>query len=417
MVLRLGLLARNNSGEMKATELVRAQTVATTDAADDEEELDKVTALRSTSDNVGENTSFQRIRSSRRGIRPQRPSEMTPVKVENSINILDGASKFLKNGVSTLTQIISNIKYGVSGNENDVSESETSERDDVNRTLSGSSAKSMTFDDVIDNQISPMLTLIQDAGNDNLPALLIMRRDTSYNALSLLNGNRRSTSISISEDEEDHRGTPDYIAPELLLNKPHNHLVDFWSLGVIVYELLSGYPPFNAGTIEEIFANIKQRRLTWPEEEFISSTARDLIDNLLQHDPQKRYGVKETMSHSFFEGLDFAKIRNTDPPFIPVLEDACDTSYFDNRELEDFQELLEDENGAEAVVYDRSSDPEMGHVNLNSSATQLARSSLVKQEETSNKSSSPIQYNANFSVGIVETDLLDSKRNSKTYCK
>ena len=55
-----------------------------------------------------------------------------------------------------------------------------------------------------------------------------MRRDTSYNALSLLNGNRRSTSISISEDEEDHRGTPDYIAPELLLNKPQNHLVEFW---------------------------------------------------------------------------------------------------------------------------------------------------------------------------------------------
>ena len=140
----------SNSGEMKATELMRAHTVATTDAADDEEEWDKVTALRSTSDNVGENTSFQRIRSSRRGIRPQRPSEMTPVKVQNSINILDGASKFLKNGVSTLTQIISNIKYGVSGNENDVSESEGSERDDVNRTLSGSSAKSMTFDDVIE---------------------------------------------------------------------------------------------------------------------------------------------------------------------------------------------------------------------------------------------------------------------------
>ena len=108
------------------------------------------------------------------------------------------------------------------------------------------------------------------------------------------------------------------------------------------------------------------------------------------------------MSHGFFEGLDFAKIRNTDPPFIPVLEDACDTSYFDNRELEDFQELLEDENGAEAVVYDKSSDPELGQINQSSSATQLHHSSLAKQEGTSSNSSSPIQYNANFSVGIVK---------------
>ena len=187
------------------------------------------------------------------------------------------------------------------------------------------------------------LTLIKDASNANLPALLLMRRETSYAGLSTMNGIRNSSmSFSMSEDDEDHRGTPDYIAPELLLNKPHNHLVDFWSLGVIVYELLSGYPPFNAGTIEEIFNNIKQRRLIWPDEEFISPTARDLIDHLLQNDPTHRYGVKKTMAHPFFQGLDFKHLRKTDPPFIPVLEDAFDTSYFDNRELDDFQELLND---------------------------------------------------------------------------
>ena len=404
----------NNSGKMRATELIRAKTIGTSDTVDDEEDLDQLTALRSHSDSAGDNNSFQRIRSSRRGIRPQRPSEMTPVKVENSINILDGASKFLKTGVSALNQIVSKIKYGVSANEKNVSESERSESDGMKRTLSGSSIKSNATDDAIENQVSPIVTLIRDAGNDNLPALLLMRRDTSYNALSSLNGIRRSTSFSVSDDEEDYRGTPDYIAPELLLNKPHNHLVDFWSLGVIVYELLSGYPPFNAGTIEEIFANIKQRRLTWPEEEFISSTARDLIDKLLQNDPKKRFGVKETMSHIFFDGLDFAKIRSTDPPFIPVLEDACDTSYFDNRELEDFQELLKDENGAEAVVYERSSNPELMHITQNSSATNMDRPSLSNQRGAPNESSSPIQYNADFSVGIVETDLLNSKRSSTT---
>ena len=188
---------------------------------------------------------------------------MTPVKVENSTNILEGASKLLLGGVNTLNQLVTKIKAGVMiGNRNDNADENTTDVDSTSndgRTLSGASS---TKTDDSDEPSMSNLTLIKDASNANLPALLLMRRETSYAGLSTMNGIRNSSmSFSMSEDDEDHRGTPDYIAPELLLNKPHNHLVDFWSLGVIVYELLSGYPPFNAGTIEEIFNNIKQKKI------------------------------------------------------------------------------------------------------------------------------------------------------------
>jgi serine/threonine protein kinase len=383
---------------------------------DGEEISDKPTALRSSSDG----SSFNKNRSSRLPVRRQRTSQMTPVEVENSKNILEGASKFLLDGVNTLNHLVAKIKTGVMAVNKNGSDMEVGNKDpkslEKQRTLSGSSTKT----DESDEQSTSNLTLIRDASNADLPALLLMRRETSFAGLSTINGIRTSLSVSLSGDEEDHRGTPDYIAPELLLNKPHNHLVDFWSLGVIVYELLCGYPPFNANTMEEIFTNIKQRRLVWPDEEFISPTARDLIDHLLQNDPKHRYGVKKTMAHSFFKGLNFKHLRRTDPPFIPVLEDAFDTSYFDNRELDDFQELLNDENGAEATVYDTPGTTNVALISAAANTTTVSSSSVNNSVNISmnknrlggNKSVSPLNPDNGFIVGIVETDLLNPRSTS-----
>ena len=411
----------NSSGKLIAVKKSRSFSPTNTVENDETDEMsDKPTALRSTSDNIGENSSsFNR---GSRIIRRQRTSQMTPVKVENSTNILEGASKLLLGGVNTLNQLVTKIKAGVMiGNRNDNADENTTDVDSTSndgRTLSGS-----TKTDDSDEPSMSNLTLIKDASNANLPALLLMRRETSYAGLSTMNGIRNSSmSFSMSEDDEDHRGTPDYIAPELLLNKPHNHLVDFWSLGVIVYELLSGYPPFNAGTIEEIFNNIKQRRLIWPDEEFISPTARDLIDHLLQNDPTHRYGVKKTMAHPFFQGLDFKHLRKTDPPFIPVLEDAFDTSYFDNRELDDFQELLNDENGAEATIYNDSSVTGTAtsslnntvNANNNNNNNNNKKSMLNSNTTRKTTSTSPVYSDDGFSVGIVETDLLNPRSTSSS---
>lgn len=151
-------------------------------------------------------------------------------------------------------------------------------------------------------------------------------------------------------------GTPDYLAPELLSKEmTHGPPVDLWAIGILLYEFLLGIPPFNAPTAHEIFDNIRSRDIYWPEgdslatseeendENLISSQARDLIDKLLNMDPEKRLTAKETMKHPFFDGLDFATLRtNQEPPFIPELEDEFDTSYFDSRELHDLSLFLDE---------------------------------------------------------------------------
>lgn len=84
-------------------------------------------------------------------------------------------------------------------------------------------------------------------------------------------------------------GTPDYIAPEILKGESvSNFSADYWSLGVLMYEMLVGIPPFNDDSIEKIFDNILNMRIEWPpigdEEGCISKNAYDLIFNLLNPD-------------------------------------------------------------------------------------------------------------------------------------
>ncbi|KAK3267754.1 hypothetical protein CYMTET_23709 [Cymbomonas tetramitiformis] len=99
-------------------------------------------------------------------------------------------------------------------------------------------------------------------------------------------------------------GTPDYLAPEILLGTGHGREVDWWSLGAILYEFLTGVPPFNADTPQEIFNNILDRNLAWPAvPEDMSYEAKDLIEQLLTEDPFDRLGAEgaaEVKAHPFF---------------------------------------------------------------------------------------------------------------------
>ena len=82
-----------------------------------------------------------------------------------------------------------------------------------------------------------------------------------------------------SQNEGCVLGTPDYLAPELLLKKPHGPAVDWWSLGICLYEFLLGGPPFNDETPENIFKNILERNIEWPPEDddCLSPAAREGI--------------------------------------------------------------------------------------------------------------------------------------------
>lgn len=124
-------------------------------------------------------------------------------------------------------------------------------------------------------------------------------------------------------------GTPDYIAPEIILNKGHSFPVDLWSLGIIIYEFLVGEPPFHGPSEQATHRNILSGRLERREE--ISDTAWDLITRLLVRTPEERIGASnicDLLAHPWFEGINPESVA---PPFRPELESETSTEYFATR--------------------------------------------------------------------------------------
>ncbi|KNE66935.1 AGC/MAST protein kinase [Allomyces macrogynus ATCC 38327] len=143
-----------------------------------------------------------------------------------------------------------------------------------------------------------------------------------------------TTPTGVTHPPETHsraQGTPDYMAPELLLGTGHDTGVDYWSLGVCLFEFLCGYPPFNADSPEEIFQNILRHDIDWSGADDLSPEARDLIERLLEPNPAKRFHAKHIKAHAFFHGIDWANLRSTEAPFIPKPSKKTDTGYFDAR--------------------------------------------------------------------------------------
>ncbi|XP_003410581.1 serine/threonine-protein kinase greatwall isoform X1 [Loxodonta africana] len=127
-------------------------------------------------------------------------------------------------------------------------------------------------------------------------------------------------------------GTPDYLAPELLLGRAHGPAVDWWALGVCLFEFLTGIPPFNDETPQQVFQNILKRDIPWPEgEEKLSDNAQSAVDILLTIDDTKRAGIKELKHHPLFGDVDWENLQHQTMPFIPQPADETDTSYFEAR--------------------------------------------------------------------------------------
>lgn len=129
-------------------------------------------------------------------------------------------------------------------------------------------------------------------------------------------------------------GTPDYIAPEVFLKEGYTETCDWWSVGVIMFEMLVGYPPFCSDTSAETYRKILnwKHALRFPEDTQLSAEAKDLIQRFCC-DPNDRIGkngVEEIKAHPFFKGIDWEHIRETRAPIMPELKDQYDTRYFDN---------------------------------------------------------------------------------------
>lgn len=121
-------------------------------------------------------------------------------------------------------------------------------------------------------------------------------------------------------------GTPGYLAPEIINERPYDGSVDWWSLGVLMYEMLIGDSPFDADDDDELFKQILSLRLEFPRS--LESTAKDVCQKFLTRDPNKRlgsdsHGAKGVRNHPFFAAIDWDKLsrREIPPPFSPNRSD------------------------------------------------------------------------------------------------
>ncbi|XP_045780977.1 serine/threonine-protein kinase greatwall isoform X1 [Maniola jurtina] len=129
-------------------------------------------------------------------------------------------------------------------------------------------------------------------------------------------------------------GTPDYLAPELLLQQSHGPAVDWWALGVCLYEFMTGVPPFNDESVQAVFKNILSRNIEWPEEdEALSVEAVSAIEALLTMEPANRPGAAAVKAMPVFRHVDWQNQLQAEPPFVPTLDDIYDTGYFQARNI------------------------------------------------------------------------------------
>lgn len=173
----------------------------------------------------------------------------------------------------------------------------------------------------------------------------MLYRQLEHESTQLSDSDRSSLKMSRSQKFSSWRGkrkvlaystvgTPDYIAPEVFLKEGYTEVCDWWSVGVIMFEMLIGYPPFCSETAQETYRKIInwKHALKFPEDCQISSNAKDLIERFLcdQKDRLGKNGVEDIKSHPYFNGVNWDNIRDMESPIIPQLDGPYDTKYFDN---------------------------------------------------------------------------------------
>ncbi|XP_021950827.1 protein kinase C, brain isozyme isoform X6 [Folsomia candida] len=135
-------------------------------------------------------------------------------------------------------------------------------------------------------------------------------------------------------------GTPDYIAPEIILYQPYGKSVDWWAYGVLLYEMLVGQPPFDGEDEEELFAAITDHNVSYPKA--MSKEAKEACKGFLTKNPVKRLGCgakgedngeNNVRVHPFFRRIDWERIENREvqPPFKPRIKHRKDVSNFDKQ--------------------------------------------------------------------------------------
>lgn len=143
-------------------------------------------------------------------------------------------------------------------------------------------------------------------------------------------------------------GTPEYIAPEIILESGHTQCVDWWCLGCFIFELLTGRPPYSHSDNNVLYTQILHKKPKIRVQ--VSEAAKDLIDKLMDKNPDTRLGANgadEIKAHPFFEGIkwDQVLLKKMKPPIIPRTTRLSEHSYNSNEDIGEAIEAIKSDNG------------------------------------------------------------------------
>jgi len=154
-------------------------------------------------------------------------------------------------------------------------------------------------------------------------------------------------------------GTPEYIAPEIILNQGYNHAADWYASGIMLYEMLVGVPPFMENNPTKLFEKALTTKIQCPED--FHKGAKSLIRKLTSHDLTKRFGnlhhgVKDIKEHRFFKEIDFEEIQKCGPKFAPYIPSAGSKKHTSSSGCCELEKLPEHNDNEKYPPFIRSKD-------------------------------------------------------------
>ncbi|KAK4145322.1 kinase-like domain-containing protein [Dichotomopilus funicola] len=155
-------------------------------------------------------------------------------------------------------------------------------------------------------------------------------------------------------------GSPDYMAPEVLRGEQYDFTVDYWSLGCMLFEALTGFPPFAGATADETWRNLNHwrdvlKRPVWEDPNyFLSNRTWGFLTTCINSRSRRFSNIKDIFAHQYFAEVDWEVLRDTKPPFVPELDSETDAGYFDDfsneADMAKYKEVHEKQQALETMA-------------------------------------------------------------------